>query len=176
MKDEQVKTLEGLRLAIQMEIDGKEYYQKASHESDNRAGKELFEWLAAEEDKHRQRFEKIYETINNQQSWPETEINPEKGKGLDTLFSQAMNMAVPGSKASFAELDIIARAMDMEDRTRDFYEAQGINAVYDAERRFYEALAVEERSHYLVLVDYREYLIDPEGWFRKVEHHSMDGG
>jgi len=25
-------------------------------------------------------------------------------------------------------------------------------------------------------VDYREYLLDPEGWLRKAEHHSLDGG
>ena len=35
---------------------------------------------------------------------------------------------------------------------------------------------LEERGHYLALVDYREYLIDPAGWFRKAEHHSLDGG
>ena len=46
-----------------MEVDGKEYYQKASRQSSNKMGKELFQWLAGEEDKHRQRFEEIYKTI-----------------------------------------------------------------------------------------------------------------
>jgi rubrerythrin len=55
MEREQSKTIKAVQFAIQMEIDGKEYYQRASQKSDNRVGKELFEWLAAEEDKHRQR-------------------------------------------------------------------------------------------------------------------------
>ena len=69
MEDEYGKTLEAIQFAIQMEIDGKEYYQKASRESGNKVGRELFEWLAAEEDKHRQRFEGIYNTVKEQKSW-----------------------------------------------------------------------------------------------------------
>ena len=47
---EQDKTLEALQMAIQMEIDGKEYYLKASQESSNELGKRLLQSLAAEED------------------------------------------------------------------------------------------------------------------------------
>jgi hypothetical protein len=41
MKEEQGKTLEAIKFAIQMEIDGKKYYQKASRQSDNKVGREL---------------------------------------------------------------------------------------------------------------------------------------
>ena len=50
------------------------------------------------------------------------------------------------------------------------------NATYGAERDFYETLAAEEREHYLILLDYYEYLKDPAGWFVKGEHPSLDGG
>jgi rubrerythrin len=53
MVTEQNKTLEALQIAIQMEIDGKEYYLKASQESSNELGKKLLQALAAEEDTHR---------------------------------------------------------------------------------------------------------------------------
>ena len=39
MVTEQDRTLEALQIAVQMEIDGKEYYQKASQSSDNQLGK-----------------------------------------------------------------------------------------------------------------------------------------
>jgi len=176
MEGERNKTLEAVQFAIQMEIDGKEYYQKASRESGNNVGKELFEWLAAEEDKHRQRFEDIYDAIKKQKAWPEVNIQPRKGEILDTLFFEAMRVAGTQVKAASAELDAIAKAMDMETKTESFYKSQGGEAVYDAERKLYMSLAAEERGHYLALVDYREYLIDPAGWFRKAEHHSLDGG
>ncbi len=176
MKDEQAKASEALQFAIQMEIDGKEYYQKASQESDNKVGKELFQWLATEEDKHRQRFEEIFEAIKNRNSWPEINIQPGKREKLNTIFSKAMEAAAPNIKAPSAELDVIAKAMEMETKTQDFYKHQGDKAIFDAEKNFYEDLAAEERGHYLALVDYREYIIDPQGWLRTNEHHSLDGG
>ncbi len=176
MEDEQGKTLASLQFAIQMEIDGKEYYRKASQESGNKVGREFFDWLADEEDRHRQRFEQIYEAIKKEKAWPAIDIRPGKGEVLNTLFSEALRTAGTEVKAASAELDVIARAMDMENKTHDFYKSQGEKAVYGAAKKFYAALAAEERGHYLALVDYREYLIDPAGWFRKAEHHSLDGG
>ena len=54
MAKEQDKTLGALQTAIQMEIDGKEFYLKASRASNNELGKKLLRSLASEEDIHRQ--------------------------------------------------------------------------------------------------------------------------
>ena len=59
---EHAKTLEALQTAIQMEIDGKEYYLNASQKSGNELGKKLLQSLAAEEDIHRHKFAEIYNT------------------------------------------------------------------------------------------------------------------
>ena len=176
MATEQSKTLEGLKTAIQMEVDGKEFYLKASQESSNEAGQKLLKSLAAEEDVHRQQFEKIYESIRNKQTWPKMDFQPDMGRGLRTIFAQAT--AKPGTKvkALATELDAVKTAIDMESKTYDFYKAQSKNAVYDAEKDFYEALAAQEREHQLVLLDYQEYLKDPAGWFVSKEHPSLDGG
>ena len=176
MFDERAKTLEALQFAIQMEIDGKEYYQKASQESDNKLGKELFQWLAAEEEKHRQRFEEIFNAIKSRKTWQDVDVQHGWGERLKTLFAEAMKTADANISAHQAEHDAIVKAMDMENKTHDFYKSQGEKAIYDAERKFYQALAAEEQGHYLALVDYREYLIDPAGWFFKSEHPSLDGG
>ena len=65
MATEQNKILEALQIVIQMEIDGKDYYLKASQESSNELGRQLLQSLAAEEDIHRQKFEEIYNAIRN---------------------------------------------------------------------------------------------------------------
>src|SRR4030042_2369866 len=108
MEDEHGKTLEAIQFAIQMEIDGKAYYQRASGETGNRVGRELFEWLAGEEDKHRQKFEDIYNSIKKQKAWPAVSIQPRKGDILKTLFSEAMRAAGPTVKAASTELATIA--------------------------------------------------------------------
>ena len=176
MEDEHGKTLEAIQFAIQMEIDGKAYYQKAGGETGNKVGRELFDWLAGEEDKHRQRFGEIYNTIKKQKAWPEVSIQPHKGDILKTLFSEAIRSVGTDVKVASNELDTIDKAMEMENKTEKFYSKRGGEAVYDAEKKLYASLAAEERGHFLALVDYREYLIDPAGWFRKMEHHSLDGG
>ena len=176
MVTEQDKTLEALQIAIQMEIDGKEYYQKVSQRSDNQLGRELFQSLAAEEDIHRQKFEEIYNTIGSRKAWPKTDFQPDGGRKLRTIFARATEEMDSNIKAPATELDAIQTAMDMENKTCDFYKSQGKNAAYEIERDFYEALAAQEREHHLILLDYYEYLKDPAGWFVTKEHPSLDGG
>jgi len=176
MVTEQDKTIEALQIAIQMEIDGKEYYLKASRESGNELGKKLLQSLAAEEDIHRQEFERIYGAIRSKKAWPRVARRLSRGKGLRTVFARAVEEIGPDAKAPASELDVIQTAMEMENKTYDFYRNQGKKASYDAEREFYESLVVEEREHHLILLDYYEYLKDPAGWFVKKEHPSLDGG
>ncbi len=174
MEIEQDKTLKALQTAIQMEIEGKEYYLKASQESSNQAGKELLQSLAGEEDVHRQKFEQIYRAIQAQKAWPVTDFQPDGGQRLRTILARASGET--GVKASATELDAVQTAMTMENKTYDYYKSQGENATYDAERDFYHTVAAEEREHYLILLDYYEYLKDPAGWFVTKEHPSLDGG
>jgi rubrerythrin len=174
METEQAKTLKALQAAIQMEIEGKEYYLKASQESSNQAGKKLLQSLAGEEDIHRQKFEQIYQAIQAQKAWPVTDFQPDGGKRLRTILANAAGEM--GVKAAATELDAVQTAMSMENKTYDYYTKQGENAIYDAERDFYLTVASEEREHYLILLDYYEYLKDPAGWFVTKEHPSLDGG
>ncbi|OGO06316.1 MAG: hypothetical protein A2Z76_00350 [Chloroflexi bacterium RBG_13_56_8b] len=176
MTSEQDKTLKGLQVAIQMEIEGKEYYLKASRESGNELGKKLLAKLASEEDSHRQRFEQIYNTIKNKKGWPTTDFQPDGGKTLRTIFAHATEEMGARAKAPATELDAIDTAMGMENKTFDYYTRQGSGATHDTEREFYYAVAGEEKEHYLILLDYYEYLKDPAAWFVQKEHPSLDGG
>jgi len=176
MVTEQDKTLGALQIAIQMEIDGKEYYLKVSHESSNELGKKLLQSLAAEEDIHRQKFEEIYNAIRSKKAWPVTDFQPDGGKRLRTIVARATEEMGFKIKAPATELDAVQTAMDMENKTYDYYKNQSQTATYDTERNLYDTLAAEEREHHLILLDYYEYLKDPAGWFVKKEHPSLDAG
>ena len=176
MTTEQDRTLAALEIAIQMEIDGKEFYLKAAQDSSNELGKELLQSLASEEDIHRQKFEEIYESIRSRKAWPVTDFKPDGGKKLRTVFANSMEKTGYVTQSLATELDAVQAAMDMENKTYDFYKKQVDTATYAAEKDFYEALAVQERAHHQVLLDYYEYLKDPAGWFVRTEHPSLDGG
>jgi rubrerythrin len=173
---EQDRTLQALKVAIQMEIDGKAYYLKASRESGNELGKKLLSSLASEEDIHRRKFEEIYNSIRARKGWPVTDFKPSWGQKIRTVFAEATERMAPSVKVAGSELNAVKTAMDMENETYDYYQKRGKAAILDAEREFYETLAGEEREHHIVLLDYYEYLKDPAGWFVKAEHPSLDGG
>ena len=164
-----------LQFAIQMEIDGKEYYLKISQKSRDEVGKALLQALAAAEDIHRQKFEAIFEVIRMKQAWPATKLQP-PAKGVKTIFAEELSQMKANIKSTATELEAVKTAIDMETKSYDYYKSQGKKAVYGAERDFYEAVAAEEQEHHLVLLDYHEYLSDPAAWFVKTEHPSFDGG
>jgi rubrerythrin len=176
MPDEQDKALEALQTALKMEIDGREFYLNASKRSNNKLGKELLKKLAAEEDLHRDVFQDIYNTIKSQKGWPDDEkFRTDGGRGLRTVFARALEAMDNDIKSIPTELDAIQTAMDMENKTLDFYNSRGSQAAYDAERRLYEELAIQEGEHFRVLLDYFEFLKNPAAWFVQKEHHSLDG-
>ncbi len=176
MVNEQGKTLEALQIAIQMEIDGKEYYLKTSQNSSNEMGEKLLQSLAEAEDIHRQKFIEIYDAIRSKKAWPKVEFEPDGGKSLRTIFAMATEEMAATIKPLPDELDAVQTAMSMENKSLDFYKNQETKATDDTEKGFYESLAAEERQHHMVLLDYYEYLKDPAGWFVRKEHPSLDGG
>jgi len=173
---ERDRTIKALQTAIQMEIDGKDYYLKASEQSGNKLGKKLLRTLAVEEEVHRQKFEEIYNSIRKDKGWPKTDFKPDGGEKLRTIFAKATEEMGPKGKVLPTELDAVKKAMDMENETYDFYQQQEKLASYNAEREFYRALSAQEKEHHLVLLDYYEYLKDPAAWFVEKEHPSLDGG
>ncbi len=172
MVSEQTQTVEAVRTAIQMEIDGKEFYLKAGQASQNELGGKLFRQLASEEDIHRQKFEQIYKAIQAQKAWPVVDFTPHGGKELKTLFASASENV----KSSTSELDAVQAAMAMENKTRDFYRERAQKASFGTEKQYYETLVKEESAHHAVLLDYFEYMKNPAGWFTMKERHSLDGG
>ena len=175
MENEQARTMEVLQLAVQTEIEGKEFYQQASQKSSTKLARELFQQLANEEDIHRKKFEEIYEALKRGQSWPDVEPSSERGKRLKSLFAEATKALGSKIEVAESELEAIKIAMDMEIKSYNLYHDRSEESALPVEKRFYEALAGEERGHHLALLDSYEYLSDPAGWFTKSEHWSLDG-
>ncbi len=172
--EEAKKMMDILQTAIQMEIEGKGFYLQASQKSSNKLAKELFQDLANEEDIHRKKFEEIYEALKKGQDWPDVEPPSDKGKRLKSIFAQATKELGSKIKVSQSELEAIKTAIDVEVKTYDFYRSRSEQSTLPVEKRFYQALAAEERAHQLALLDSYEYLTDPVGWF-VLKEHRLDG-
>jgi rubrerythrin len=175
MKKEQTEIVEALKYAIQMELDGKKFYTLSVRESTNKIGKELFTWLADQEDSHRKRFEEIYELIAQEKGWPVTTVKPHRIPVFRTLFAEAIRNAGTSFKTQKSEFIAAEKAIEMEIKSRNYYAERAGTATSEVEKNFFNDLSAEEQGHYLALIDYKEYMADPEGWLTRTEHHSLDG-
>jgi rubrerythrin len=171
MDKEHSRMLKAIETAMQMEKDGKQFYLEAAEVSSNDVGKSLFRKLASEEDIHLSNFVAIYDSIRADQGWPAIEFKAGELKE-ETLFSKAEKNII----ATRGELEAVKQAMDMENKTVDYYVEQSGSVQYETAKKFYNLLAEEERKHHQMLLDYYEYVQDPAGWFTMKEHHSLDGG
>jgi rubrerythrin len=175
MTDEQHRLIEAVKYAIQMEIDGKKYYKLVSQEITNRVGRELYTYLAEQEDHHRKIFETIYKATVDKQAWPADVEQRALTFQLTTLFGNAIKSEGKAVKPNQYALDATAKAVEMEIKSRDFYKEQALKSATDIEKKFFSCIAAEEQGHYLALVDYKEYISDPVGWFTRTEHPHLDG-
>jgi rubrerythrin len=118
-------------------------------------------------------FEQIYHAIEAKSKWPEIKVEASQTLTSTNLFSQS-----PGgyTKVSASELESVQTAIEMENKTLDYYLASADKALYSVEKQYYEALARQERTHQALLLDYFEFLKDPAQWFTTKEHQSLDGG
>jgi rubrerythrin len=174
--DEQVgQRTEALKVALQMEVEGKEFYQRSAESSINALAKDLFTLLAEQEDVHYAKVKEIYEAVTNRHEWPGKEIVLKHERCLRSVFSQAIESMGKNATAASSELEAMRIAMKMEDQSYSFYRCRDQEATSPAEKTFYQALTAEERVHYLTLMDSYEYLSDPPGWFTKSEHWGLDG-
>jgi len=175
MPSEQEAAFSGLQTAIQMEIDGKEFYLKAGKTIRNEPGSKLFQTLAAEEDIHQRVFTEIYNKLKSKQQWPDVKIPAHDAKKLATVFKEAIEKLGQGHTALKVETDAAATGMEMENKTLDFYKKQSAKAAYPGEKQLYDAFSMQESEHFRLLQDYYEFLTSPADYFKKKEHTMMDG-
>ena len=164
-----------LETALQMEIEGKEFYQKAGQKSVSTLAQELFKQLAAQEDIHYQKIKEVYEAVKTRGKWPEKESTFKQQKSIQSVFKDAVDRMDVDFKAPSGEIEALKVGMSMEDKSYSFYRSREEESESSVEKAFYKALTGEERAHYLTLSASVEYLSDPAGWFTMKERWSLDG-
>ncbi len=73
------------------------------------------------------------------------------------------------------DLEAIRTAIDFEAKGAKYYADLRDSVSNQKEKAFFDLLSRIEHEHYLSLKDTEEYFADPASWYRKTEHHSLDG-
>lgn len=166
--------LQDLQVAVQMEKDGKQFYEQAAQKAKDDGTKEIFKYLAQGEVYHIKRIQEIYNALDKDPHWQESMCEFSPPKEDPKIFSAALakgNMAA-GDADDLKALEI---GMQMESKSIEFYQRLAKQAQDPLERRFLLSLINEERGHYNFLADYRNFLVDPADWYYVKEMGHVDG-
>jgi rubrerythrin len=79
------------------------------------------------------------------------------------------------AKGDSDDLEAVRTALDFEAKGAKFYAELRDSVSNPKEKEFFDLLSKMEHEHYLSLKDTEEYFIDPASWYRKAEHHTLDG-
>jgi rubrerythrin len=168
--------LNALEIAMKREVEAKKFYVDASEKVSNAFAKDMFTTFAKEEEKHLTMVKKVYDRLKDERAWPKlvtsigdvVQIKSVSPKDLEELNKNRQDIEV--------SLGILNIGIAREEQSIKFYHELAEKASDPFETRFFIALEQEERGHYLSLWDYREYLMDPAGWFGMKEGFRLDGG
>ncbi|MBC8357674.1 MAG: ferritin family protein [Candidatus Aminicenantes bacterium] len=143
-----------LGIAVKAEMDANKAYTDLASLVSNPLLKEKFQWLAFEENKHREVLEKLYADLN-----PGEEIQVPDKVDEDLLPSIHMSPSSP-------LVDILYQTMESEKSAENFY-ANLSKRFEDPQKKILEYLSKVEHSHYIMLESEYTLALDFEDYAEK---------
>ncbi|MBN1254371.1 MAG: ferritin family protein [Deltaproteobacteria bacterium] len=167
--------LNALEVALDNEMREREFYLKKAEKTKNPLGKLMFQQIAEEELEHYERLKQLHEQWKKGAKWPDTVPLEVNGTRVKNMLIRVTKMAEEVSEQNANDLKAIRTAIAFEAKGAKYYAELSEKVSDPKEKAFFKLLAQIENEHYLTLKDTEEYLTDPGSWYRKIEHHGLDG-
>jgi len=160
-KIENVK--DAILTAIQMEKDGYAFYTKAAAQTRSDMGRTIFESLAADEQRHLDVFQKMFEEKIGQSEWNDL-INSSKKYANIPIFPTDIKEA-PGMDPDSTEIDALRMAMDSEKEAIEYYN--NIKEKLDNQEliNVINEIIEQEKNHYSLLEKEFNHINTTGYWF-----------
>ena len=168
--------LDALNVALANEMREHEFYLNNAKRTAHPMGKAMFQQIASEELEHYERLKQLSESWKKQEKWPETVPLQVKNTVVKDVLKDFVKKAALMPAGDDDDLKAIRTAIDFEAKGAAFYARLSEDVIDPREKAFFNLLAGIEQEHFASLKDTEEYLTDPVSWFRKAEHHTLDGG
>ena len=167
--------LNALEVALNNEMREREFYLKNAKRSENTLGKAMFQQIADDELEHYERLKQLHEKWNKQEKWPGTVPLKVKDTVVKDILVDFLKKVDKTAKSDADDLQAVRTAIDFEAKGAKYYARLRDDVSDPKEKQFFDLLSRIENEHYLSLKDTEEYLTDPTSWYRKKEHHTLDG-
>jgi rubrerythrin len=166
--------LQALKDAVQMEVEGRQFYLEAAKKVTSPGVRQILEYLAESEMYHIEKFNEIYRDVQKDPQWTQTMAAFKPPKHEPYVCVLAMTQADQGAGGK-DDLQVLRTGIKMEECSIDYYTRLARETNIPLARRFFMSVAHEERGHYLMLLDMHNYLTLPEDWFYVTEKRNVDG-
>ncbi len=144
---------EVIEMAVTTERSGQAFYQTASKLAGENSLKELFQYLADEEEKHLKTFQDFYNTLKEKAeitpyNWEEAKLYLEAL--VDSKFFAGPDTAINLAKEAKDELEVIYAAIDFEKDTLLFFY-QILEMIKSQKQELVKKIIEQEKKHILRL-------------------------
>jgi rubrerythrin len=142
------RILDGLKIAMEAELTGHQFYKAASKNTKDAKGKETFSRMADEEMVHFNTLRHQYQSIlkNGEYDFTNKLRKSHKNSGSSPIFSKEIRKRI---KTSHFEVSALSIGMKLEMEAAGFYRKCAAKATTPAAKKFYNELAEWEQGHYL---------------------------
>jgi len=163
---------EAIKTAIQLEKDGRKFFEQAAEETENELGKKMFRKLADDEIRHLVTFEKMFKTLTDPKTWGQLLKEGQPRKRMPYFAEKAENRSPAEHGAD--ELSALRQALEVERKAIDFFRGVAGGTEDPEAKRIFELIAEEEVSHYDLIQAQIDSVTNSGFWF-DVGEFQMDG-
>jgi rubrerythrin len=167
--------IEAITVALENELNERDFYLAQSKKTDNPVGKKMFLQIAAEEDEHYRRLQRIHEELSRQGKWPDTVSNTAGTSNIRATFKKIAGLAEKTPAASRDDIDALNIAIQFETKAHSFYTTLCNAAETGAEMEFFKLLASVEWEHLMTLKESLLFFENPADWFAEHEKSQLEG-
>ncbi len=159
--------LDALKVALELEREGKQFFEETARRFESPLARRTFEFLAAEEERHIERIQEFYQIIADTGSTETAVI--EESRALDRLteFQSRLSDLKGQISPSATDIEAYEYALRFENGAEEFYEQSLLEATDANVRRFYQWLIKEEEMHSRLLESCLAFARDPAQWFKE---------
>jgi rubrerythrin len=157
-----------IKESIQLELNGKSFFEKVADKTHNELGKKMFLKLANDEAQHLKVFSDIFTKMVGE-DWKKHLGDLKSRKDAPMIDALAKKVESAGKESRASELEAISIAMDLERNAIDFFCNAAQKTTDETAREIFNKIADEERLHYDLLQAQYDYLSNSGYWFDVAE-------
>lgn len=152
MEEKVSDPLDVLRKAIDMELEGMDFFERASEQVENQRAKDMFLGLLKQEQRHALVLGEELKRLEQGQTWAPLEEMRKRAAGLQvgSVFKdrEVKHLAM---RPDIGELEVLRIGLAVEKKSIDYYRAAGKSVGDGRAKEVFSWLVGEEAGHLTVL-------------------------